>query len=66
MLFQEGNRIKIAYFQPLTILEIEAVQKRHFKNFKKLKSLRLFIPFIRYLQKHHGDVYFRNAASFHS
>jgi DNA repair protein RecO (recombination protein O) len=55
-----GNRIKkIAYFQPLTILEIEAVHKNKgtLENFKEIKSLRLFIPFIRYLQKHHGDVY---------
>jgi hypothetical protein len=53
MLFQEGNRIKIAYFQPLTILEIEAVHKNKgtLENFKEIKSLRLFIPFIRIFTK---------------
>jgi DNA repair protein RecO (recombination protein O) len=44
MLFQEGNRIKIAYFQPLTILEIEAVHKkqRHFRKFQGNKIASAF------------------------
>jgi DNA repair protein RecO (recombination protein O) len=59
--FSGRKSIKIAYFQPLTILEIEAVHKNKgtLENFKEIKSLRLFIPFIRYLQKHHGDVYLK-------
>jgi DNA repair protein RecO (recombination protein O) len=49
---------KIAYFQPLTILEIEAVHKkqRHFRKFQGNKIASAFHSF-RYLQKHHGDVY---------
>jgi DNA repair protein RecO (recombination protein O) len=41
---------KIAYFQPLTILEIEAVHKNKgtLENFKEIKSLRLSI---------HSDIY---------
>jgi hypothetical protein len=62
MLFQEGQIKK--HFQ-LTILEIEAVHKRHFRKFKEIKSLRLFIPSIQIFTKHHGDVYFKLHHSIH-
>jgi DNA repair protein RecO (recombination protein O) len=59
---------KIAYFQPLTILEIEAVHKNKgtLENFKEIKIASAFHSIHSIFTKHHGDVYFRNAASFHS
>jgi DNA repair protein RecO (recombination protein O) len=52
MFFRKEIKKKIAYFQPLTILEIEAVHKtKALENFKEIKSLRLFIPFIRIFTK---------------
>jgi DNA repair protein RecO (recombination protein O) len=49
---------KIAYFQPLTILEIEAVHKKQ-RHFRKFQGNRFGFSFhsFGYLQKHHGDVY---------
>jgi hypothetical protein len=50
MLFEsEKNRL----FPTLTILEIEAVHKNKgtLENFKEIKSLRLFIPFIQIFTK---------------
>jgi hypothetical protein len=52
-------------FQPLTILEIEAVHKRHFRKFKEIKSARLFIPSIPIFIRHHGDVHFKLHHSIH-
>jgi DNA repair protein RecO (recombination protein O) len=68
MLFQEGNRIKIAYFQPLTILEIEAVHKkqRHFRKFQGNKIASAFHSIHSDIYKSTMVMFNRNAASFHS
>jgi DNA repair protein RecO (recombination protein O) len=56
---------KIAYFQPLTILEIEAVHKKQGTlEISRNKIASAFHSIHSIFTKHHGDVYFRNAASF--
>jgi DNA repair protein RecO (recombination protein O) len=48
MLLQGEIKSKIAYFQPLTILEIEAVHKNKgtLEHFKEIKIAVLFRPYI--------------------
>jgi DNA repair protein RecO (recombination protein O) len=54
-----ANQIKkIAYFQPLTILEIEAVHKNKgtLEHFKEIKINSPFRPYIQIFIKYYRDV----------
>jgi DNA repair protein RecO (recombination protein O) len=55
--FQEIEDQK-SYFQPLTILEIEAVHKNKgtLENFKEIKRFGFSFHSFGYLQKHHGVI----------
>jgi hypothetical protein len=68
MLLQGEIKSKIAYFQPLTILEIEAVHKNkgtleHFKEIKISSPFQTIHSDI--YKKYNRDVHIRDLASFY-